>query len=73
MEFYEVFESVAKVTMPAAALALLDAGKKEELDAAVTAMLQKPGVSTSARWGIEHGLWSFQTDSVYDCFQPFQG
>jgi hypothetical protein len=69
---YEVFDSVAKVTMPAPAPALLDAGKKEELDVAVTAMLKKPGVPTSARWGIEHGLWSFQVDSVYECFQRFK-
>jgi len=69
---YEAFDSVVKVTMPPPALALLAAGKKDELDAAVIAMLQNPGVSTSARWGIEHGLWSFQIDSVYDCFQRFK-
>jgi hypothetical protein len=43
-----------KVTMPPPAVALFNAGKKEELDAAITAMLKKPGVSSSARWGIEH-------------------
>jgi dienelactone hydrolase len=69
---YDAFDSVVKVTMPPPAIALLDAGKKEELDAAVAAMLKRPGLPTSARWGIEHGLWSFQVESVYECFQRFK-
>ncbi|KAI1800391.1 2,6-dihydropseudooxynicotine hydrolase [Daldinia bambusicola] len=45
--------------------ALYRKGNATVFDAAVREYLTKPGASTSARWGIEQGLWSFKKTSPY--------
>ncbi|KAM0418794.1 hypothetical protein ACHAPT_012304 [Fusarium lateritium] len=48
---------------------LLESGQKNDFDKAVHDLQHDPDVSTTVRWGILQGLWSFKTTSPYDFFQ----
>ncbi|KAL7790875.1 Alpha/Beta hydrolase protein [Trichoderma ceciliae] len=45
---------------------LLKAGSKEAVDQAVSCAVAGPGASTTFRWAVEQGLWSFNTKSPFE-------
>ncbi|PNY27567.1 2,6-dihydropseudooxynicotine hydrolase [Tolypocladium capitatum] len=47
-------------------MALHAAGRRAEFDARVRQGFLEPGAPTSMRWGLEQGMWSFNTRSPYD-------
>lgn len=52
---------------PNETLALFRSGKREEFDAQLTrAVAEQGSLSTSARWALQQGLWSFNTLSPFD-------
>ncbi|CAG9985112.1 unnamed protein product [Clonostachys byssicola] len=53
--------------LPDDLLKIYEAGEKKEFDqVALSLLAPNSTVSTSIRWGLEHGLWAFKTKSPYD-------
>lgn len=50
-------------------LEMFEAGEKEAFDEAALALRTNPDVPSTVRWGLEHGLWSFNTKSPYEFFE----
>lgn len=51
------------------AIAMLDSGDQKGFDAMVQSMRNAPNATSGLRWGIDQGLWSFNTKSAYDWFK----
>jgi pimeloyl-ACP methyl ester carboxylesterase len=62
---YSVYDSYAS-QLPPEALELLDAGDRAGFDEAVEAMRAQPNLPSDIRWGLEQGLWSFNTQSAFE-------
>ncbi|KIV88553.1 hypothetical protein PV10_08226 [Exophiala mesophila] len=65
---FNVFDSFAG-QLPPDARALLDTGAQEAFDEGISALLTQPNLPSGLRWGIEHGLWAFNTRSGFEFFQ----
>ncbi|KAK6453364.1 hypothetical protein FP744_10009616 [Trichoderma asperellum] len=46
--------------------ALFKSGNKEAVDQAMAQTLASPGAPTPLRWGMEHGMWAFNTKSPFE-------
>lgn len=55
--------------LPTELFELLESGEKEAFDEVVNGFQDDPNVSTTVKWGVLQGLWSFKTKSPYDFFQ----
>ncbi len=64
---FDVFQGFCNVIPPdLISLFNLDGGDNAVADQTITGLLTSGKVPTSFRWGIEQGLWSFNTKSVAD-------
>lgn len=45
---------------------VLESGEKENFDNMIKDLLNQTNVPTDIRWGVEQGLWSFNTESPFD-------
>ncbi|RBQ68955.1 hypothetical protein FVER14953_10798 [Fusarium verticillioides] len=52
---------------------LFKAGKKKEIDEAVALVQNNVSMSSTLRWGIDQGEWSFKTHSPYTLLEKSQG
>ncbi|KUJ18661.1 alpha/beta-hydrolase [Mollisia scopiformis] len=59
---YDVGEAFTKMAGPLVKVA--DEGG--DVDSTAREWLKDPGVPSTVKWGVGHGLWSFQTDSAMD-------
>ncbi|KAI1336717.1 alpha/beta-hydrolase [Xylariaceae sp. FL0016] len=46
--------------------ALFNTGNATAVDGAIAGYLAEPNITTSAKWGIEQGLWAFNTRSAFE-------
>lgn len=65
---YSVYDSYAP-QLPPEALAIFNEGDQAAFDKAVEAMRAQPDLPSTVRWGLEQGLWSFNTQSGYEFFE----
>ena len=59
---FDIFSTFTR-TLPPALMQLLNDGNKKAFDEIIKKAMQE---STSLRWGVEQGCWSFHTDSPYE-------
>lgn len=64
-DLYEAFSS----QLPPQGLEVFESGNKSAFDALAASLAESPDSPTELVWGIEQGLWSFNTKSAYDWLQ----
>jgi alpha/beta superfamily hydrolase len=62
---WSTFDSFAAM-LPSELLDLFKAGEKEAFDEQIQAVRGLPDISSSLKWGIDQGLWSFNFRSPFD-------
>lgn len=55
--------------LPDELLELQKSGQKEAFDEAIFALFEEPETSTTVKWGVLQGLWSYMTESPYEWFE----
>ncbi|ETN36284.1 uncharacterized protein HMPREF1541_08561 [Cyphellophora europaea CBS 101466] len=65
---YSLYDSYSP-QLPPEALELFNAGDQAAFDEAVEAMRAQPDLASNVRWGLEQGLWSFNTRSGFEFFE----
>jgi pimeloyl-ACP methyl ester carboxylesterase len=65
---YDTFQAFFS-NLPQELHKLFDSGNRTAFDSAVTAAVDSRETSTSLRWGVQQGTWSFHTHSPYDFLQ----
>lgn len=55
------------------AVALFRSGNATAFNDAIEYALAQPSTPTSAKWGIEQGIWSFKAETPFDWFSKAQG
>ncbi|KAK7052053.1 2,6-dihydropseudooxynicotine hydrolase [Favolaschia claudopus] len=55
-------------TFPSGLMQLFRSGNKSAFDAIMNPVLSNSSTPSSVRWGIEQGLWAFNTESPFDFF-----
>ncbi|KAK5710864.1 hypothetical protein LTR17_018674 [Elasticomyces elasticus] len=65
---FDTFDSFSS-NLPPIALSMFNAGNKTAFDTLLDSVSNDPDIPTTLRWGIQQGLWSFNTQSAYDFLQ----
>ena len=69
---YSFYEGLTASSLDPALLKLFESGNKTAFDAVIAKTLAGTDLSTGARWGLEQGLWSFNTKSPFDWLKATQ-
>jgi pimeloyl-ACP methyl ester carboxylesterase len=65
---FDAYESFS-TKLPPQALQILESGNRSAFDSLAMKLVKDPDSPTSLVWGIQQGLWSFNTESAYDFLQ----